>query len=45
MSRYGLVQYAPSPTLWERMLDKIADWFVGALWAVDQAITDLGGED
>ena len=45
MSRFGVVQYAPSPTLWERMLDKVADLFVGALWTVDQALADLGGED
>lgn len=45
MSRYGLVQYAPSPTWWERALDKVCDLMVGAIWTVDQALADFGGED
>jgi hypothetical protein len=45
MSRYGLMQYPTSPTLWERLLDKIAGWLVGTLFRVDEALADLGGDD
>ncbi len=44
MSKAGM-QYAPSPTLWERCMDLVAGWLVGVLFAVDNALADLGGED
>ena len=44
MSKYS-TQYAPSPTLWERCLDRIAGLLVGMVFTVDQALADLGGED
>lgn len=44
MSKFS-TQYAPSRTMWERCLDVIAGLFVGALFAVDNALADLGGED
>lgn len=39
------MQYAPSSTLWERLLDKVAGWLVGCVFRVDEALADLGGDD
>ena len=45
MNGLTVVQYAPSPTMWERALDKLAGWLVGCVFKVDEALADLGGDD